>query len=172
MIDRIIRALRLDRTLYREVADNPAYMNEAIMIAVIVSVLAAVGQLGGGFLAFISQTFNGILLGWALWAVVAYFVGANFFGGRSNIPEMMRTLAYANLPRVLGLLGFIPCIGPVLALAGWVWSAVAGVIAIRELMEFDTTKAIITAVIGLAAFLVVSIVITFVMAGARMAFGQ
>jgi hypothetical protein len=171
MFDRIIRAIRLDRTLYREVADNPAYMNEAILIVVFVSILAAVGTIGGGIGAYIIQVFNGLLFGWLLWAVVAYFVGTQFFQGHSSIPEMMRVLAYANLPRLLGLFGFIPCIGPLLALAGWILSVVAGVIAIRESMEFDTTKAVITAVIGFLVFLVVSIFVAFVMAGARLAFG-
>ena len=36
MIDRIIRAVRLDPTLYREVADDEQYTNEAFMIVVIV----------------------------------------------------------------------------------------------------------------------------------------
>ncbi len=167
MLDRIMRAVRLDRTLYREVADNPAYMNEAVIIVVVVSLLAAVGQLiTGGFGAYIIQVINGILFGWVLWAVVAYFVGAKFFGGRSSVPEMLRTLGYANAPRVLGLLGFIPCVGWVFAFAGWILSIIAGVIAIRESMEFDTTKAVITAVIGFLVFLVVSILVAIFMGGA------
>ena len=32
MIDRIIRAIRLDPTLYRQVADDEQYTNEAFMI--------------------------------------------------------------------------------------------------------------------------------------------
>ncbi len=134
MFDRIVRAIRLDRTLYREVADNPAYMNEAVIIVVVVSLLAAIGQLfTGGIGAYILQVVNGILFGWVLWAVVAYYVGAKFFNGRSSVQEMLRTLGYANAPRILGLLGFIPCVGFLFAIAGWVLSILAGVIAIREI---------------------------------------
>ncbi len=172
MLNRIMRAIRLDRTLYREVADNPAYMNEAIIIIVAVSLIASIGTINGGIGAYIAQVFNSLLFGWVLWAVVAYFVGTKFFQGRSSIPEMLRVLAYANLPRLLGLFGFIPCIGPLLVFAGWVLSIIAAVIAIRELMEFDTTKAVITALIGVAVFIIVSLVVLFLMGAANLVLGR
>ena len=43
MIDRIIRAIRLDPTLYREVADDESYMTEGIIIVAIVTLLSAFG---------------------------------------------------------------------------------------------------------------------------------
>lgn len=166
MFDRIVRAIKLDRTLYREVADDPAYMNEAVTIVVLVSLISSLGVLVGagrsGPIAYVLQVLNSLLFGWVLWAVVAYFVGANFFGGRSSIPEMLRTLGYANAPRIVGLLGFIPCVGWLFSVAGWVLSIAAGVVAIRESMEFDTTKAVITAVIGLLVYIIVSIVVGLV----------
>jgi hypothetical protein len=42
---------------------------------------------------------------------------------------------------------------------------VAGVIAIRESMEFDTTKAVVTAVLGFIIYVVFNVVIGFVMSG-------
>jgi hypothetical protein len=42
----------------------------------------------------------------------------------------------------------IPCLGWIAALVGWVLSLIAGVIAIREAMEFDTVKAVITVLIA------------------------
>jgi hypothetical protein len=70
---------------------------------------------------------------------------------------MMRVLAYANAPRLLGVFSFVPCIGWILSIAGWVISVIAGVIAIRESMEFDTGKAIVTSVIGLLLYIIVAI---------------
>ena len=61
---------------------------------------------------------------------------------------MMRVLGYANAPNLLGFFGFIPCVGWLIALIGWILSVIAGVIAVREAMEFDTTKAIITVVVS------------------------
>ena len=161
MIDRIIRAVRLDKTLFRMVADNPDYTNEAFLIAVVVSIFAALGALGGANPAvnFLLQFVSNLLLGWVLWALLAYFVGTTFFKGRSSPMEMMRTLAYAGIPRLLGVLAIIPCVGWIGALVGGILSIIAGVIAIRESMEFDTTSAIITAVIGFILFIIASAVL-------------
>lgn len=166
MLDRMIRAVRLDRTLFRQVADNPEFTNEAVIVAIIVSVVASLGALAGEnpFLLFIGQLANQILLGWLLWALVAYFVGTNLFKGRSAPMEMIRTLAYAGVPRLLGVFAFIPCVGWIAALAGWVLSIIAGVIAIRESMEFDTTSAVVTALVGFILYIIASVVIGMVLA--------
>jgi hypothetical protein len=171
MIDRIIRAIRLDPTLYREVADDEQYTNEAFMIVLAVALFGAVGTAisaamadGQPVLAFLSSLFSTILLGWLLWAVIAYYVGAAL-EGKSSIMEMARTLGYANAPRLLGVFVFIPCIGLLIAIAGWLLSLTAGVIAIRESMEFDTTKAAVTAILGLVVFIVASIFINMIVVG-------
>ncbi|MGD8850661.1 MAG: hypothetical protein PVF18_13100, partial [Anaerolineales bacterium] len=91
MIDRIIRAIRLDPTLYREVADDEQYMNEALMVVIGVTLLSAIGASIGSamndgrpLLNFIVQVANMLIFGWLLWAVVAYFVGTAL-GGKSSV---------------------------------------------------------------------------------------
>jgi hypothetical protein len=159
MLDRIIRAFKLDKTLYRQVADDAAFTQEAVILAVVVSLIASASAFFGSdpIRNFIFQLLNNLLFGWVLWALVAYFVGSTFFKGRSAPMEMLRTLAYAGVFRVLGL---IPCVGWVAALVGGI---VAGVIAIRESMEFDTTSAVITAVIGFVLYIIASIVLGLVL---------
>ncbi len=162
MIERMMRAIRLDRTVFRQVADTPALTNEAVIVAVIVSVIASLGALfgrGSSLFVFVGQLVNNLLFGWILWALIAYFVGSTFFHGRSSPVEMIRTLAYAGVPRLLGVFGFIPCVGWILSLAGWLLSIIAGVVAIRESMEFDTTKAVITAVLGFLLYLIASAIL-------------
>jgi hypothetical protein len=171
MIDRIVRAIKLDPTLYRLVADNESYMREATLIVLIVSLLSALGSGIGAAIgkraaagAFFAELFSSILLGWLLWAAISYLVGTAL-GGRSSVMEMARTLGYASAPRLLSVLGFIPCIGFLFSLAGWILSIIAGVIAIRESMEFDTNKAIITAVVGFLVYLIASIILWLVFGG-------
>lgn len=166
MIDRIMRAIRLDFLVFREIAEDENAMTEAAIIVALVSFLAAVGagiglviakadfgRVVGGFLY--EWLIGGILLGWIGWSVVTYFVGTMLFQGKTDIPEMMRVLGYANAPKLLGLLGFIPCVGWVITIAGLILALIAGVLAIREAMEFDTGKAIITVVISWFVTLVV-----------------
>lgn len=166
MVDRIIRALRLDTLVFREIAEDESAMTEATIIVVAVTLLSAMGgaignaidgasagRVIGGF--FFDWLAWGILLGWVGWAVVTYFVGTFLFQGRTDIPEMMRVLGYASAPRLLGIFGIIPCLGWIAALAGAILSLIAGVLAIREAMEFDTGKAIITVVISWLVTMVV-----------------
>ncbi len=155
MLDRIVRAIRLDSSLFRQVADNPVYMSEAVIIAVLVALISSFGSVPGvnnPLGAYIAQVVISLVLGWALWAVVAYFIGTAMFGGRSSIDEMLRVLGYARAPQLLGVFAFIPCIGWLFAVAGGILSLIAAIIAIRESMEFDTGKAIVTAIIGWVIF--------------------
>jgi hypothetical protein len=167
MLDRIMRAIRLDATLYREVAADSQRTGEAVLVIVIATFLSAIGSAIGTsrpLLSFVAELANSLLLGWLLWAVVAYAVGT-MLGGKSGIPPMARALAFASAPRFLALLGFIPCIGWLFRLAAWLLVLVAGVIAIREAMGFDTLKAVVTAVLGLAVYIVVAIVLAVLFGG-------
>jgi hypothetical protein len=161
MFDRVLRAIRLDPALYREVGADDRLTGEAALIVLAATLLSAIGTGIGSrhwALGFGAELINGLLIGWLLWAVVANLVG-DFLGGRSQLGEMVRALGYANAPRFIGLFGFLPCVGWVFRLAAWVLTIVAGVIAIREVMEFDTFKAVVTAVIGLAAYIVFNMLI-------------
>lgn len=170
MLDRILRAVRLDATVFKQVAGDAMYNGEAVFIAVLVGLLGALGQmlsaLGGGrpLVAFFLELASNLLLGWLLWAVIAYVFG-RMLGGVGTLGGMTRALAFAGAPRFLLLLGFIPCVGWVFRLAAWLLTLVAGVIALRETMGFDTLKALVTAVIGLAVYFATSLTIMLLLGG-------
>ena len=155
MLERIVRAIRLDWTVFREIAQDPNAMRQAAVIVAIVTFLSGVGSgiADRSFVSFIVVWLVAILVGWIGWAVITYLVGTALFKGETNIPELMRVLGYANAPHLLGLFSFIPCVGMFLPFIGWLLALAAGVIATREAMELDTGNAIIIVVIsGLIAF--------------------
>jgi hypothetical protein len=162
MVDRIFRAMRLDAAVFKDVAGDARLNLEAVIMAVLVAILAALGQgigaLSGGrpLVAFLVELASSLILGWLLWAVIAYVVG-RALGGSGTLGGMTRALAFAGAPRFLLLLGFIPCVGWIFRFAAWLLTLVAGVIAIRETMGFDTLKALVTAVLGLFLYVATSI---------------
>ena len=157
MLDRIVRAIRLDWTVFSEIAQDRGAMKEAALIVAIVSFLSAVGTgiARSSFGAFIGDWLAGILLGWIGWAIITYFVGTRMFNGDTDIAEMLRVLGYANAPILLGLLGFIGCIGWVFTLVGGLLALGAAILAIREAMDLATENAIVTAVIGWVIYIAV-----------------
>jgi hypothetical protein len=72
-------------------------------------------------------------------------------------------LGYASGPRALSILSFIPCVGWLVALAGGIWSLVAGFIGVREALDLDTTKTLITVVIGWVIVLIITAAVTAVL---------
>jgi hypothetical protein len=166
VVDRIVRAIRLDWTVFREIAEDKSAIKEAAIIVLVVSLLSAIGggiASGNFILSFLVNWIVAILVGWIGWAILTYFVGSLLFKGKSDIVEMMRVLGYASAPKLLGLFGFIPCVGWLIALAGWVLSLIAGFIAVREAMEFDTVDAIVTILISWVVALAISMIISLIL---------
>jgi hypothetical protein len=174
MIERMQRAARLDVTVYNEVEQDTSATTEALQVVVLAAACSGIGSVlgtilfGGGAqgqggaltVAFIA-TVLATLVGWVVWSYITYFVGT-MMGGTATPGEMLRTLGFAMTPQVLGILGFIPCIGSLIVFAAWLWSLVAGVIAVREALDFSTGQAIVTCIIGwfVMVALVVGVLVT------------
>ncbi len=154
--------------------NSPKLTGEAVLIAILVALLAALGGAVGNaspVVLVLVEWANGLLFGWLLWAIISYLVGT-VLGGRSGVGEMARVLAYASTPRLLSLLGFLPWVGWAFRAAGWVLSLIAGVIAIRESMEFSTGRAVVTAMIGWLVYVAATITVAILLGGALVALGR
>lgn len=168
MVDRIVRAIRLDWTVFREIAKDENAMSQAAIIVVIVAIMSSLGAaIGSGsfFVTLIVSLLLAILVNWIGWAILTYFVGTVLFKGKSDIPEMMRVLGYANAPNLLGFFAFIPCVGWIIAIAGAILAFIAGFIAVREAMEFETSQAIITVLISWVIAFAISFGINILIGG-------
>lgn len=174
MFDRILRAIRLDPTVYREIAEDEGAMSQAAIIVVVVTLLSAIGSsvgTGNFIVSMLVSWITSIVIGWIVWAALTYFVGSKLFQGRSSIPEMMRVLGFASAPRLLGIFGVIPCLGWIAALAGAILALVAGFFAVRESMEFDSTKAILTMLISWVISFAITFAIGLLVGGGAVATG-
>ena len=171
MFGRMKRAVMLDASLYEEVEHDTSLNQEALLIVIATAIASGIGALIGGIIggnvgkAFLSALMSVVagVVNYYIWSYVTLWVGTNFFDGTADAGEMLRVLGYAHTPQLLGLLGFIPCVGWVFVLAGLVLSLIAAVIAIREALDFDTGKAVITAVIGWVIVVVINVIIRTVM---------
>ena len=174
MIERIVRVVKLDATVYAEIEHDEAATTEAAIIVGVASVLSALGsaiavwayggRFGSGLGSFFISLILGVALNWLLWSYVTMLVGTKLFGGEATFWEMARTLGYANAPRVLGILGAISCLGAIIGLVAWILSLIAGFFAVREALDLPTDKSVITIIVGWVVILIVNILLTSVLA--------
>lgn len=168
MFNRVMRAAMLDVNLYEEVEADTSLTQEALMVVILVSIASGIGSflaaviggagIGAAIVGLIVGAVMGVL-GYYIWAYITYFVGTNLFGGTADADELLRTLGYASGPRVLGILAFIPCLGPLAGLIGAIWALVTGVVAVRQALDFDTGKAVLTVIIGWVIVFIITLVV-------------
>lgn len=167
-IDRMVGAARLDPEVYEEIEHDESGTRQALTVVVLGSLASGIGALYGGVEAFAIGIALAVV-GWAAYAYIAYWVGTTFFKGPQTSAtwgELLRTLGFASSPRVLLVLMVIPVLGLFIGLAVFVWMLLTTVVAIRQALDFDTGRAIATAVVSWVGLLVVSFIALAVIASA------
>lgn len=150
----MIRAAKLEPALYDEVEHDTGALGQAVIIVVGTSILAGIGSIALGVETLLLTTI-GALVGWAIYAWLAYFIGTRLFSGTADWGEVARGLGFAQTPRVLLVFAGVPVVGGLLALAVFVWVIVATVTALRAALDVTTGKAVATAIIAVVAQVVV-----------------
>ncbi len=167
LIQNMIRAAKLDVDFFNAVEHDESKNSEALLVVIIAAVASAIGSGAGGLFArglmsgLLWAIFGllSVIIGYYLWSYLTYFIGVNLFGGEAEVGEVLRTIGYAQSPRVLSVLSFIPCLGWAISLAASIWALIAGIIAIREAMDFDTGKAVLTVFIAWLVVTILSMII-------------
>ena len=163
MITRMIRAARLDSSLYEMVETDSSYTRES---AIVVRLASAAGGLG--LMLSQGQSVKSLVVGiiatfisWLVWSGITLLIGTRVTKGpqtESNMGEMLRVLGYAHTPRLLSLFVFIPLLGPALVFVGAVWSLSAAIVAIRQALDFGTGRAVVTVLLGWIVILLINVV--------------
>jgi hypothetical protein len=146
MVDRMIGAATLNVATYEEVEADDTATSQAAMVVALVAVAQAIGGFGGGGLIMGPIA---ALMGWLIWAGVTYVIGDKIFDGTATWGELLRTIGFAQAPGVLVVFAILPLgIGLLVRGVVGIWMLIAGIIAIRQALDFSTGKAILTAVLG------------------------
>lgn len=159
MLQRIIGVFKLDVNTFEEIEADTSATGQAALVVLIVALVGALGSgIGaaiadtGFFMSFLSTLIT-TMVGWVVWSAITFFVGTSLFGGKADLGEMLRVIGFAYAPQVLGI---IPCIG---WLIGAIWTLVAGFIAVRQGLDIDNTKALLTIVIGFIGYMLLAAIV-------------
>jgi len=153
MLDRMKGAALLDTATFTEVEHDTSLTSQAAGVVVLVALAKAVGSWDVGLTSAIAAALAS-LLGWVVWAGVTYLIGDKVLGGTATWGELLRALGYAQAPGILMVFGILPLFGGLLAVTVSVWTLVAGIVGIREALDFSTGKALLTALLGWLALAV------------------
>jgi len=152
LMDRIVRASKLDVHLYEEVEADKGAMGQAMGVVVLSSVAAGIGSIGKGGPLGILMGAVFALIGWYVWAYLTYLIGTKVLPEpqtRANPGELLRTIGFSSSPGLIRVLAIIPGLATVIFLAASVWMLVAMVIAVRQALDYKSTvRAIGVCVIG------------------------
>jgi hypothetical protein len=180
LLERMMRAARLDSNLFEEVEADLGATSQAATVVGIVALCSGLGQ--GITLAMAGQTTQAVLafiggivmsfVGWIAWSYITYWIGTSMFKGQATPGELLRTIGFAQTPGVLGVLAFIPILGGIVSLVVFVWMIVAGVIALRQALDLSTGQAVITAIIGIIPMFLLYCLLGLVIGGGSWATGM
>lgn len=163
MIDRMLRAARLDAHLYEEVEHDTSATGQAMMVVVITSLAAGIGTITAtGIWGLVAGVLGG-LLGWVILSGLTYFIGVTLLKTPhtdATWGQLLRTIGFAQSPGMLAVFGFIPWIGAVILFGTGVWVLVAVVIAVRQALDYTSTiRAVLVTLAGWAVLFVLSRVV-------------
>ncbi len=167
--NRVIRAMRLESSLYEEVEADRTATGQAMAVVILASIAGGIGT-GGivGLRGVLSLTLAA-LGGWVVWALITYIVGTKILPTaqtRSNPGELLRTLGFANSPGLLSIFGLIPVLGGLVKLVVPIWILVAWVIAVRQALDYTSTgRAIAVCLIGWLLYVLIIVFVSGLLGG-------
>ena len=142
LIDRMVRASKLDVSVYEEVEHDKGAMGQAAAVVVISSVAAGIGSLGVFGIEGLLFITVGALVGWLVWAYLTFIIGTKLLPEpqtKADMGEMLRTLGFSSSPGVLRILGVIPVVGGIINFVVGIWMRVAMIIAVRQALDYKST---------------------------------
>ena len=158
-VNRIIRACKLDVSLYEEVESDKSATFQAALVVILSSLAAGVGALSMGASNFLMAPILS-LISWYIWAYLIYFIGAKLFpeaNTKADHGQLLRTIGFSSAPGLIRIFGFTPELMSITFIGGGIWMLIAMIVAVRQALDYQSTwRAIGVVVIG---FLVQAIVL-------------
>jgi len=169
LTQRMIRAAKLDVSLYEEVEADKTAMKQAMGVVVLSSIAAGIGTMSMGFQNLIFGTVLA-LVGWYVWAYLTFLIGTKLLPEsetKADHGELLRTIGFSSSPGLIRVLGIIPGLGKLVFTIAGVWMLVAMIIAVRQALDYKSTgRAVGVCAIGwIIQALILALILSFAGAG-------
>ena len=141
---RMLRALRLDRSVYAEVERDPAATRQAAGVVALVAASAALGTVlleswhPGAILGAVAAA----LIHWLLWSAMESLIGRVLFRRHTPLEGHVRALGFAQAPQLLAVLAFVPLVGSWAVVGARLLTLLAGNQALAATLELRRRQAL------------------------------
>lgn len=160
--DRMIGAATLDIATFEEVEHDPDATLQAAAVVALAAAAQAGAAMGAGPIGMVRAA-GSQLIGVGLWCLITFVIGTRLFRGTATVGEVFRTVGFALSPQILILLALLPLIGGLvgglLAPVLTVWVVVAVVVGVRQALDVSTGRAVMAALLGGVAYIVLAVVV-------------
>jgi hypothetical protein len=169
LIDRMIRACRLDAQLYEEVEADQTSFPQAMVVVLLSSLAAGLAMLGQ--LGILGLVINALaaLAAWYIWAFVTYLIGTRMLPEpqtSADHGELLRVLGFAAAPGMLRVFGIVPMLAELSFFVANVWMLATMIVAVRQALDYSSTmRAVGVCAIGWLIQLAVALVVAFLFVG-------
>ena len=155
MLERAIRAIILNRGMYREIGDDPQEMFYSLGIVLIAAAAFGFGlgyavdanSYGVSSALLITMAASSKVTSWVIWAGFAYLIG-RAFGGCAGFRRILRNLGFAFGIGALAIVAGIPWVGTYVYPLSFLWLYPAGLVAIKETHRIGWIPAVIANSVG------------------------
>ncbi len=164
--EKLLRATRLDSSLYDALKKDPSSLREALYAIILLNILTGIGLGVNDVLS--GPTITGLgsaeiplivglqiliaLLKWGILTAIIFFVGVFFLKGTSKFAEVARAIGFAYAPIALQILvaftAFSILLTDGIQLATDFWLILALIVAVKQTLELSLAKAIIAVIIA------------------------
>ncbi len=173
VLDRVLRIVKMDMTVFDEVKADAQQTVPAIIVAAISMLVFGFG----GFLwwvfkdypdggeIFLKSTVLGGLFAfglWFAWVIVSYAILTSVLKATSDVQMLIRTMGYASIGLVIGVLFLLPKLGFAFGLGGLMATFALTNYAIQSTTTASPKQVMIA---NLAGFLVWAIVLSLLVTG-------
>ena len=166
VMNRLVRLIKLDTTVFDEVRDDANELIPAIVIAAVSALLAGLGAFlfwktvaaGTPDNAFVNQVILGVIFMIVMYGVaiaVVYVVMAQMFKVQVDIQALARTMGYAAFPLAFSVLMFIPLLWPIFAIVPLALLLVTMIYAVQSASGAESNQVVIASLIGFAVFVLI-----------------
>lgn len=142
ILDRMVRAAKLDVHLYEEVEADRELLGQAMLVVVLSSLasgLSHITQAGLGGLILMTLL---ALASWFIWAYLTYIIGTKLLptaDTKADYGQLLRTIGFSSSPGIIRVLGIIPGLTGIVFTVANIWMLVAMVIAVRQALDYKST---------------------------------